>query len=187
MAFERKSLILRGDAPGWATEFTWYSVGPADAAEKVHLQAALHADEHPGTMVLHHLLPLLRAADDRGLLRARFTVMPVVNPLGMQSFSFDRHLGRFDPRSGVNHNRRWPDLFSAVRTHVVGRLNEDLRFNVNLIRKSVAQWIDSQQPRTPADASRGRRGPRRRGGAGPGSARPTTRSSCSISIATARR
>jgi predicted deacylase len=154
MAFERRSVTLRGDAPGSATEFTWYAVGPSDAPEKVHLQAALHADEQPGTMILHHLLPKLRAADDRGLLRARFTVMPIVNPLGMQSFSFDRHVGRYDLRSGLNHNRRWPDLFAAVRSQVVGRLNDDERFNVNIIRKSVAQWIDGQQPRTPAEQLR---------------------------------
>ena len=69
MAFERKSVTLRGDAPGWTTEFTWYAVGPADAPEKVHLQAALHADEHPGTMLLHHLLPMLQAMNDPRIRR----------------------------------------------------------------------------------------------------------------------
>ncbi len=81
--------------------------------EKVHLQAALHADEHPGTMVLHHLLPMLRQADDRGQLRARFTVMPLVNPLGMANLSLRHHIGRYDPNTGINYNRRWPDLFAA--------------------------------------------------------------------------
>lgn len=154
MAFERKSVLLKGEAPGTTTEFIWYAVGPADAPEKVHLQAALHADEQPGTMVLHHLLPMLRAADDRGQLRARFTVMPAVNPLAMGNWTFNRHVGRYDPRSGVNHNRRWPDLFSLVRTQLAGRLNEDERFNVSLIRKAVAQWIDSQEPRTAAEQLR---------------------------------
>jgi predicted deacylase len=154
MAFERKTIRLTGDAPGSSTELTWYAIGPADAPEKVHLQAALHADEHPGTMVLHHLLPMLRQADDQGLLRARFNVMPLVNPLGLRNFSFDRHIGRYDPRTGVNHNRRWPDLFPLIRSQLSGRLNEDERFNVNLIRKSVAQWIDSQQPRTAAEQLR---------------------------------
>src|SRR5262245_66399334 len=114
MAFERRTVVLEGDTPGSVTEFNWYAIGPADAPEKVHLQAALHADEHPGTMVLHHLLPMLRQADEQEQLRARFTVMPMVNPLGMQNFSFYRHVGRYDTRSGVNYNRRWPDLFSAV-------------------------------------------------------------------------
>jgi predicted deacylase len=154
MAFERKSVAFRGEASGTITELVWYSIGPADAPEKVHLQAALHADEQPGTMLLHHLLPMLRQADDQGLLRARFNVFPIANPLGMGSFSFDHHIGRYDSRTGVNHNRRWPDLFPLIRTQLSGRLNEDERFNVNLIRKSVAQWIDSQQPRTAAEQVR---------------------------------
>ena len=44
MAFERKVVPLRGDTPGAVTEFTYYVIGPGDAPEKVHLQAALHAD-----------------------------------------------------------------------------------------------------------------------------------------------
>src|SRR5690606_19131372 len=154
MSFERKSIALKEDTPGTVTEFVWYVVGPADAPEKVHLQAGLHADEHPGTLLLHHLLPMLHHADEQGLLRARFTVMPAVNPLGLGNIAFNRHIGRYDPHSGVNYNRRWPDLFSLIRTQLSGRLNEDERFNVNLIRKAVAQWIESQEPRTAADQLR---------------------------------
>jgi len=154
MAFERKTVLLSGDTPGETTEFTYYVVGPANAPEKVHLQAALHADEHPGTMVLHHLLPRLRHADERNLTRARFTVMPLVNPLGTRNLSFRHLIGRYDPNSGINYNRRWPDLFAAVRQQLAGRLTADERFNVTLIRKAVAQWIDGQQPRSAAEQLR---------------------------------
>jgi predicted deacylase len=154
MSFERKTVPLRGDTPGTVTEFTYYAVGPADAPEKVHLQAALHADEHPGTMVLHHLLPMLRQADDQGLLRARFTVMPAVNPLGLGQQSLRHHIGRYDTNTGVNYNRRWPDLFALIRTQLSGRLSDDEVFNVNLIRTAVARWIDAQQPRTAAEQLR---------------------------------
>lgn len=154
MSFERKTVPLRGDTPGSVTEFTYYVVGPKDAPEKVHLQAALHADEHPGTMVLHHLLPMLRQADDQGLLRARFVVMPAVNPLGLGQQSLRHHIGRYDTNTGVNFNRRWPDLFSLIRTQLSGRLSDDEVFNVNLIRTAVARWIDAQQPRTAAEQLR---------------------------------
>jgi predicted deacylase len=120
----------------------------------VHLQAALHADEHPGTMVLHHLLPMLRRADDQGLLRARFTVMPIVNPFGLGNLSLRNHIGRYDTSTGINYNRRWPDLFSAIRSQISGRLSDDELFNVNLIRTAVARWIDAQQPRTAAEQLR---------------------------------
>jgi predicted deacylase len=154
MAFLRDTLKLAGDTPGTATELSFYRIGPPDAAEKVYLQAALHADEQPGTMVLHHLLPLLREADEQDLLRARFTVVPMANPLGMANMVHRHHLGRADIASGVNYNRQWPDLFALVRSQLAGRLNDDERFNVALIRKTVAGWIDAQQPRMAAEKLR---------------------------------
>lgn len=154
MSFERKVVRLEGDAPGQVVDFTYFIIGPAEAPEKVHLQAALHADEHPGTMVLHHLLPMLQEADAQGLLRARFTVMPVVNPLGLGNLSLRHHIGRYDTSTGVNYNRRWPDLYSAIRSQLAGRLNEDERFNVALIRRTVLQWIEAQQPQTCAERLR---------------------------------
>ena len=154
MSFTRETVELRGDTPGAPTTLTYFRIGPEDAPTKVHLQAALHADETPGIMLLHHLLPLLRAADDRDALRARFTLMPMVNPLGMGNQALRHHIGRYDIRTGTNYNRGWPDLFSAVRSQLSGRLGDDPEFNVNLIRKAVGQWIETQQPRTAAEELR---------------------------------
>ena len=146
MGFQLHTLTLRGDTPATTVELPYYRIGPANALEKVYLQAALHADEQPGTMLLHHLLPMLRQADEQELLRARFVIIPMANPFGMANMVQRRHLGRSDLASGVNYNRQWPDLFSLIRTQLSGRLGDDERFNVNLIRKAVAQWIDAQQP-----------------------------------------
>jgi predicted deacylase len=148
MSFQLQALRLRGDTPGTLTELPFYRIGPADAPEKVYIQAALHADEQPGTMLLHHLLPMLRRADEQELLRARFTIVPMANPLGMANIVQRRHLGRSDLATGVNYNRQWPDLFAMIRSQLAGRLNDDELFNVNLIRKAVAQWIDAQQARS---------------------------------------
>jgi predicted deacylase len=154
MVFKREQLMLRGDTPGTAIELPFYRIGPSTAPEKVYLQAALHADEQPGTMVLHHLLPMLRQADEQELLRARFVVIPMANPLGMANLVHRTHLGRYDLTSGVNYNRQWPDLFAMIRTQLAGRLNENEAFNVGLIRKAVASWIDAQQPRTAVEQLR---------------------------------
>ncbi len=148
MSFQLQVLKLRGDTPGTVTELPFYRIGPAEAPEKVYIQAALHADEQPGTMLLHHLLPMLRQADEQELLRARFTIVPMANPLGMANIVQRRHLGRSDLATGVNYNRQWPDLFAMIRSQLAGRLNDDELFNVNLIRKAVASWIDAQQPRS---------------------------------------
>lgn len=154
MSFKRDSLMLRGDTPGSAVELPFYRIGPGTAPEKVFLQAALHADEQPGTMVLHHLLPMLRQADEQELLRARFIVIPMANPIGMANMLHRTHVGRYDLNTGVNYNRQWPDLFAMVRSSLSGRLGDSDAFNVNLIRKAVGMWIDAQQPRSAAEQLR---------------------------------
>ena len=148
MTFQLHHTNLAGDTPGVTTRLYWYTAGPDDAATRVHLQAALHADEQPGTMALHHLLPRLRDADAAGQLRAHFTIFPSVNPLGLANYSLRHHIGRYDVETGVNYNRRWPDLYSQVAQTIAGKLTGDGRTNIAVIRAAAVDWIDSQQPRT---------------------------------------
>ncbi|MEK9598426.1 MAG: succinylglutamate desuccinylase/aspartoacylase family protein, partial [Alphaproteobacteria bacterium] len=49
---------------------------------RIFLQAGLHADEQPGTLILHYLLDMLEQADKSGQLNAEFIVFPMVNPIG---------------------------------------------------------------------------------------------------------
>lgn len=154
MTFQQHTLALPGDAPGHSTTLYSYSIGPEAAETKVHLQAALHADEQPGTMVLHHLLPMLRDADADGRLKARFVVFPSVNPLGLATRVLRRHIGRYDLETGVNFNRRWPDLYPQIATALAGRLSADPQANIAAIRKAVGDWLDSQQPATAAQKLR---------------------------------
>ncbi|MGV8855555.1 MAG: succinylglutamate desuccinylase/aspartoacylase family protein [Devosia sp.] len=146
MALDLHSTTLTGDTPGAATALYWYTVGPSDASTRIHLQAALHADEQPGTMALHHLLPKLRAADAAGQLRAHFTIFPSVNPLGLANFALRHHIGRYDTETGINYNRRWPDLYPLIAEALDGKLGADPRVNVAAIRAAVADWIDAQHP-----------------------------------------
>ena len=137
MAFEKMTHRIETDAPGTATELTLFRIGPQSAATKIYLQAALHADEQPGIMAIHHLLPMLKAADERGELTARFTIFPMVNPLGMSQRVFEGHPGRYDFRTGTNFNRRWPDLFAAASDTLADRLTNDAVANVKIIRDAV--------------------------------------------------
>ena len=148
MTFAQHHIDLSGDAPGHTTTLYWYTVGPEDAETKVHMQAALHADEQPGTMAIHHLLPMLRDADAAGQLRARFVLFPSVNPLGLSTRVLRRHIGRYDLETGVNYNRRWPDLHAAVAADIAGKLGSDAKANVAAIRAAVGAWIDAQNPVT---------------------------------------
>lgn len=154
MTFQQHSTVLAGDAPGHATTLYWYSAGPADAETKVHLQAALHADEQPGTMALHHLLPMLRDADAAGQLKARYVVYPSVNPLGLATRVLRRHIGRYDLETGVNFNRRWPDFYPLIADRLDGKLSADPRANVAAIRAAVGAWLNEQKPATAAQRLR---------------------------------
>jgi predicted deacylase len=149
MSCEKFSRVLVGDTPGRSTELNWFRVGPPDAQKKVYLQAALHADEQPGILVLHHLLGLLQAADAAGQLHARFVLFPMVNPLGMGDIEFGRHQGRYNRASGVNHNRGWPNLYEAVVGDVGDRLGDDADANVGLVRAALRERI-AQMPEVSA-------------------------------------
>lgn len=148
MPLERITTTIPADAPGTTTELALFRIGPADAATKIYMQAALHADEQPGIMAIHHLLPLLEKADAEGRLRARFSIHPMVNPLGMSRIESETHLGRYDGRSGTNFNRRWPDLYAAIGDNVGPDLTNDADTNIRVIRQAVRNWLDAQTPQT---------------------------------------
>ena len=154
MTFQQHTTTLAGDAPGQSTTLYWYTAGPEDAPTKVHLQAALHADEQPGTMALHHLLPMLRDADNAGRLKARFVVFPSVNPLGLATRVLRRHIGRYDLETGINFNRRWPDLYPQIAEAIAGKLTDDPRANLRTIRAAVGAWLEQQRPATAAQRLR---------------------------------
>ena len=143
MSFEKVSRVLVGDTPGRSTELNYFRIGPEDAEKKVYLHAALHADEQPGILVLHHLLGLLREADAAGELDARFVLFPMVNPLGMGDIEFGQHQGRYNRSTGVNHNRDWPVLFDAVGKEVVAKLGDDADANVKMVRVALREWAAS--------------------------------------------
>ncbi|KKB80259.1 succinylglutamate desuccinylase [Devosia soli] len=154
MSFEHHTLAIAGDSPGQETTLHWYSAGPEDAPIKVHMQAALHADEQPGTIAIHHLLPKLREADQAGQLRARFFIFPSVNPLGLSTRVLHRHIGRYDLETGVNYNRRWPDLYPVIAKDLAGKFGPDADANISVIRKAVGNWLDAQRPVTAAQKLR---------------------------------
>ncbi|WP_375452483.1 succinylglutamate desuccinylase/aspartoacylase family protein [uncultured Devosia sp.] len=146
MTFQQHQTVLTGDTPGASATLYSYTAGPPDAPVKVHLQAALHADEQPGTMALHHLLPMLRDADAADQLKARFVVFPSVNPLGLGNITLRRHNGRYDLGTGLNYNRRWPDLYPAIAADIAGKLTDDPAVNIATIRAAVAAFIAAQRP-----------------------------------------
>src|SRR5258707_355188 len=100
--------------PGTARSIAWFRFGNAGARPKVYIQSSIHANELPGAMLLHHLLPLLADADKAGRIKGEIVVVPTVNPIGQAQLVGNTHLGRYDLLSRDNFNRNWLDISGAV-------------------------------------------------------------------------
>lgn len=103
---------ISGDTPGvrWLLPVLRFAGRDPQDAPSVYLQAALHANEQPGTSALHALSGLLRGAEAAGRLRGNVTVVPAANPIGASQHLFGQQMGRFDTASRTNFNRGYPNL-----------------------------------------------------------------------------
>lgn len=154
MTIQKISKTIHGDSPGKSVTLQGFRIGPSSATKKVYLQGALHSDEQPGIMALHHLLPMLFEADRKNYLEAEFVVFPMVNPLGMENIEFGMHQGRYDVPSGINFNRSWPDLFAAIEQDIDGELGQNETDNVAIIKSAILAWFDTQTAVTARDQLR---------------------------------
>ena len=109
--------------------------GTRGQGQKIYLQAGLHADEHPGMLVLHHLKSRLLALEAAGRLSGEVVLVPIANPIGLGNYVFGRQLGRFELSSRENFNRHYLDLAELVRQQVAAELGQDGAVNVALIRQ----------------------------------------------------
>ena len=125
---------------------TFHNYGAPDARPKAYLQAAIHANEIPGLLVMHHLTRLLDEADSAGAIQGRITLAPYANPIGLDQWVSGQHIGRYELRGGGNFNRNWPDLVPAVLESLDGNLGADAEANVGLIRRALAQAVEGIEP-----------------------------------------
>lgn len=114
------------------------AIGPT-----VYLQASLHAEELPGMLALHHLMPQLLHAEESGRMLGRVVVVPVANPIGLAQRVDHKPMGRFELASSENFNRHYPDLCQAVWLQVKDRLGQDAQHNVQLIRNAALGFLDA--------------------------------------------
>lgn len=139
-------IALPASSPGTARTLTALRFGRPGARPKAYLQAALHADEPPGMLILHHLARLLAAADDRGEVSGDIVLVPCANPIGLDQMVQGAVLGRHDFRSAANFNRHWPDLAEGLAERVLDRLGADEAANAALIRAALATRLDEIGP-----------------------------------------
>jgi len=147
MAHSKKAIALPSMSPGSSgRSIAVHRFGRAGARPKAYLQAAIHANEFPGAMALHHLLPMLVEADRKGRIKGEIVVVPTVNPIGLSQVVGNNHLGRYDFLGRDNFNRNWLDLSGAVADRVAGRLVRSASENVTTIRAAALAALAAMKP-----------------------------------------
>ncbi|MCF4996629.1 succinylglutamate desuccinylase [Pseudomonas syringae] len=145
-SINRRNISLPALSPGCSYELAVFSFGAANDGKSIYLQAGLHADEHPGLLVLQHLLIQLLELDAQGKIKGQVTVVPYANPLGMAQRMFDSVLGRFDLTNGENFNRNFPDCSRFISEQIkVGSRRSSSEW-----KRCFATHLASVKPSTPA-------------------------------------
>lgn len=118
-------IIIPGDTPGieWRLPVIRFK-GSDPAAPKVYIQAALHANELPGTALAHFLCGMLRQAESAGRIAGDITLVPQANPIGAAQSHFGELQGRFDLGSRTNFNRDFPLISVLDRPELVDELDK---------------------------------------------------------------
>lgn len=137
-------IALPAPAPGSARHVLVHRYGAAGARPKVWLQAALHADELPGVLVLHRLQARLEAAEHAGTIRGEIAVAPFANPIGLAQHVGGHLVGRYALDGTGNFNRGFVDLRQKLVDAVRGRLGADATANVALIRGEIVRLLGDQ-------------------------------------------
>jgi predicted deacylase len=117
-------IIIAGDTAGieWRLPVLRFK-GSDPEAPKIYIQAALHANELPGTALVHVLCEGLRQAEAAGQIRSDIIVVPHANPIGAAQSHFGELQGRFDLGSRTNFNREFPLISAGDRHGLVENLD----------------------------------------------------------------
>jgi predicted deacylase len=154
MPHQQARIPLPQMTPGTRRSIALHRFGRAGARPKAYLQAAIHANELPGAMALHHLMPMLAAADRARRIKGEIIVVPTVNPIGLAQLVGNNHLGRYELLGRDNFNRNWPELAVPVCERVGRRLGRDAHANVALVRRAALAALAALRPANELQALR---------------------------------
>jgi uncharacterized protein len=154
MSHEVETIPLMAPGPGTSRALTVHRFGTRGLGPKLYFQAALHADELPGTLVLNHLIGWLAKADARGEVMADITVLPYANPVGLANRIHGYHLGRYDLDGDGNFNRWYPRLSEKVADRIGNRLGDDEAENRAMIRAAALEVVEDWQAEGEANVLR---------------------------------
>lgn len=144
-----ETLTLAANSPGTTQTLTVLRFGTPGARPKAYLQAALHADELPGVLVLAHLRRELEQLEAAGRLRGEIVLVPAANPVGLAQHVLGEHVGRFALGEGGNFNRGYAALAEAVAARVAPLLGDSAEDNVAAVRAALRAELAAQTPVRP--------------------------------------
>lgn len=143
---EMEDILLAPASMGNQRSLRVVRYGNETAGRKAYIQAALHADEPPGILVMHHLMNMLDKAAASDEITGEILLVPAANPVGLSQWQQEGVEGRFDFATGINFNRNHLDITDQVAKRIKGGLSEDAEANVLLIRKAMADALASMNP-----------------------------------------
>ena len=146
MARLTERLPLIGTSPGTARSLLVHRYGKRGARPKAYLQAALHADEIPAMLALHHLTRLLDEEAAAGGILGEIVLVPYANPIGLAQAVNGAHSGRYNLDGSGNFNRNWPDLGRGLAERLESRLTGDAGRNVALVREALGEAVAGLAP-----------------------------------------
>lgn len=119
--------------PGQPLFLNRYLFGGAEKGRSAYIQAGLHADEHPGILVMQHLITMLKEYENQSRITGIITLVPLANPVGMMQNVLGYWAGRFDLANGENFNRNFPELSLALEKRLLaGETDPDLMIQQSL-------------------------------------------------------
>lgn len=109
-------MALPSQTPGVVHKLCKHTFSGGSSQRSAYIQAGLHADEHPGLLVIQHLLVHLQTLEQQGRIFGRIVIRPYANPVGMGQQVFGQLTGRFNLANGENFNRNFPNIVGKLET-----------------------------------------------------------------------
>ena len=153
---QTQTLSLVGSTPGTTYQLMALHFGPS-GGKKVYLQASLHGDELPGSLVSYYLHHELLRLEQENRLEAHIVLVPFCNPIGLGQMLDYQHIGRFHLATAQNFNRLQigADLFSKL-VDIIEREEhvwfDNVADNTRLIRSYLKRLIDELPVLTETDS-----------------------------------
>ncbi|UCP11681.1 succinylglutamate desuccinylase/aspartoacylase family protein [Pseudomonas sp. MM213] len=109
-------ITLPSQTPGVVHKLCKHTFSGTSGQRSAYIQAGLHADEHPGLLVIQHLLVHLQKLEQQERIFGRIVIRPFANPVGMGQQVFGQLTGRFNLANGENFNRNFPNIVGKLET-----------------------------------------------------------------------